>query len=92
MNLVKRALWDWLKGHTEKRELSEKRDDWLGTELKGHCRVCLQIRYLRTEIFSQCSLNFGERPTAVLHFDIKTNPYKSALLKITRFQNSTKNA
>ena len=42
--------------------------------------------------FSQCSLNFGERPTEVLHFNIKTDPYKSALPKLMQFENRTKNA
>ena len=40
--------------------------------------------------FLQYSLNLGERPTKVLHFDIKTDPYKSALPKITQFENGTK--
>ena len=53
-------------------------------------RVRLQIRYLKIDRFSQYSLNLGERPTEVLHFDIKTDPYKSALPKITRFENGTK--
>ena len=30
------------------------------------------------------------RPTKVLHLDIKTDPYKSARPKITRFENATK--
>ena len=34
-------------------------------------RIRLQIRYLQIERFSQCSLNFDERPIEVLHFVIK---------------------
>ena len=32
----------------------------------------------------------GERPTEVLHFDIKTDPYITALPEITRFENDAK--
>ena len=80
------------RGRQTERERERERDNWLETELKGHCRVCLQIGYLRNEIFSHCSLNFGERPTKVLHFNIKNDPYKSALPKLKRFENRTKNA
>ena len=52
--------------------------------------VYLQIRYLQIDKFSPYSLNLGERPTDVLHFDIKTDPFMSALPKITRFENDPK--
>ena len=58
---------------------------------QGHRRVCLQICYLIIDRFSQYSLNLGERSIKVLHFDITTDPCKSALPKITQFENGTKN-
>ena len=85
------------KKETRKQTNRETKKARMAENLKsyrkqGHRRVCLQIRYLKIDRFSQYSLNLGERPTEVLHFDIKTDPYKSALPKITRFENGTKNA
>ena len=72
------------------KERERERDNWLETELKGHCRVCLQIRYLQIERFSQCSLNFGERPTEVLHFNIKTDPIKVSPSQINAIRKQDK--
>ena len=52
----------------------------------GTPQGCLQIQYLQIETFSQYSLILGERPINVLHLNIKTDPYKSALPKITIFE------
>ena len=49
-----------------------------------------------TEIWTpqglQKCLNTGERPTIVLHFDMKTNSYRATLPKMTRLVNATKKA
>ena len=72
------------------RKTEREKDRITILQKQGRHRICLQIRYLQIERFLQCSLNFGERPTEVLHFDIKTDPDKLALPKITRIENRKK--